>query len=150
VLAFQDPDGNGWELCVPRASTTQGTAEPRVLRYVSLEVTDLAQAEEFYTGVLGLAAEARLPDLLLLAAGPSERLVLLRKVERMSPRTNLMKGPHVAFEVDTATFDAAFSSLPRREQYWERETNRLPWHEPWQRAGYFYDPFFNRLALVAP
>jgi catechol 2,3-dioxygenase-like lactoylglutathione lyase family enzyme len=146
-LAFRDPDGNGWEIVVRRASP--GEAPTRAaLRYVSLEVTDLEQAERFYADMLGLARLAGGHQERVLSVGDGDRYVVLRRVEQMSPRAALMKGPHVAFEVDGASFDAAYASLPAREQYWERETNRVPWQEPW-RAGYFYDPSYNRLALVA-
>src|SRR5262249_32497910 len=81
-FAFQDPDGSTWERCAAKSGSVRSLA----LRYVSLEATDLSQAEEFYSGQLGLECEARLPDLLGFSVGQGGLWLLVRKVAEMSPR----------------------------------------------------------------
>jgi hypothetical protein len=115
-----------------------------------VEATDLTAAEAFYGGVLGLACEARSADCLAFSVGDRDQWLIARQVVRLSPRLSLNKGPHVALEVEAAAFERLCSALPRREQYWERETDKLPWQEPWTQTAYFYDPFYNRLALIVP
>lgn len=151
MLSFQDPDGNRFDLSVPHQNiSSAGRSDDCLLRYASVEVRDLSQAEDFYCGVLGLKSEIKDNHRILFAIGQSGEWIVVRKVERTSPRVRLVKGPHIALEVDLETFATVYPALSMRERYWQRDTNQLPWQEPWKRIGYLYDPFQNRLALVVP
>jgi catechol 2,3-dioxygenase-like lactoylglutathione lyase family enzyme len=146
TLAFKDPDGNVWEVCTSGGSDKNSA----MLRYVNLEAIDLKEAERFYVGELGLAIRAKTETLLVLDVGDMGQWLVIRRVAKMSPNNDLVKGPHIAFDIDSSTFDAVSKLLPNRELYWERTTTKVPWQEPWQRIIYFYDAFYNRLALVTP
>ena len=142
VIRFADPDNNAWEICAGQGA--------KRLAFAQVEVTDLPQAEAFYSDVLGMCVVSRADTRLVFSVGASDAFLVLRKVDEPSPRVNLTKGPHIAFEVGETTFNDLLGSLQVRERYWERETTRVPWAEQWARVCYFYDPSFNRLAMVVP
>ncbi len=115
--------------------------------HVGIEVRDLARAEAFYTGVLGLAVAARFHNQVLLEGAGFN--VALFENPAMRPMGGgeiadpLGKG-HWAFQVDAATLDAAKARFQREG---------VPCNGPvdWgdHRCLYFLDPDGNLLEVLA-
>lgn len=120
----------------------------RRLDHVAIHVSDLAAAESFYTGLLGMRLVGRLGEMTLVACGGTN-IGLVRRPE-LAPRdrgiidTPLARAHH-AFLVDDADLPAAQEAL--------REAG-VPTHGPvdWgdHRCFYFLDPDGNLLEMVTP
>ena len=119
------------------------------LSHVRLEVTDLAQAEDWYRDTLGLVDSDPVPgdDQLTLAIPESRQLFILRQVPEMTQRSHYSRGPHVDVKVAIGDYDRFVSRLTNIERYWGPFGDRIPWHEPDMQTVYFYDPFGNRLQI---
>ena len=119
----------------------------RRLDHFGIDVADLARAERFYTSVLGMAVQMRLPDQVLLQYGDGACALFL-KPERLPGDPAAISNPlgksHHAFEVSYQDLEAA------RRLFAERQ---IPHHEPidWgdHDCVYFLDPDGNLLELVA-
>lgn len=118
----------------------------RRLDHFGVDVADLERAERFYTGLLGMSVEMRLPDQVLLRYGDGN-LALFLKPDRMPGSPDLIKNPlgksHHAFEVSWEDLQAA------RGLFVEKG---IPHHAPinWgdHDCLYFLDPDGNLLELV--
>ncbi len=117
------------------------------LDHFGVDVADLGRAEGFYTGILGMWVEMRLPDQLLLSYGAGS-LALFFKPDRAPGGRELIEHPlgksHHAFEVSWEDLQAA------RRLFAERA---IPHHAPinWgdHDCLYFLDPDGNLLELIA-
>jgi catechol 2,3-dioxygenase-like lactoylglutathione lyase family enzyme len=118
----------------------------RRLDHFGVDVSDLDRAERFYTDVLGMRVELRLPDQRLLRYGDGN-CALFHKPGRPGPDPAVIAQPlgksHHAFEVPWEDLDAA------RRLFAERG---IPHHAPidWgdHHCLYFLDPDGNLLELV--
>jgi catechol 2,3-dioxygenase-like lactoylglutathione lyase family enzyme len=118
----------------------------RRLDHFGVDVADLARAERFYTGVLGMRVEMRLPDQVLLSYGAGNCALFL-KPDRPPGGLDRIENPlgksHHAFEV-------AHEDLARALELFGREG--IPHHAPidWgdHNCLYFLDPDGNLLELV--
>ncbi|MBI4562713.1 MAG: VOC family protein [Candidatus Rokubacteria bacterium] len=116
------------------------------LDHFGVDVADLERAERFYTDLLGMSVERRLPDQVLLRYGDGN-LALFFKPGRGPGGRELIENPlgksHHAFEVSWQDLEAA------RRLFAER---RVPHHAPinWgdHDCLYFLDPDGNLLELV--
>ena len=121
----------------------------RVVRldHFGLDVADLERGERFYTDVLGMSVQMRLPDQVLLRHGDGN-LALFWKRDRIPVNRGLIDHPlgqsHHAFEVSRDDFHAAQAIFAERG---------VPHHAPidWgdHDCLYFLDPDGNLLELVA-
>lgn len=120
--------------------------EVRRLDHFGVDVRDLARAERFYTEVLGMTVQMRLPDQVLLRYGDGN-CALFWKPDREPGGLEQVEDPlgksHHAFEV-------SYEDLQRaRELFRERG---IPHHAPidWgdHDCLYFLDPDGNLLELV--
>lgn len=118
----------------------------RRLDHFGIDVADLDRAERFYTEVLGMTVEMRLPEQVLLRYGDGACALFL-KPDRMPGGLEQIENPlgksHHAFEV-------SWEDLARAgELFAER---RIPHHPPidWgdHNCFYFLDPDGNLLELV--
>jgi catechol 2,3-dioxygenase-like lactoylglutathione lyase family enzyme len=120
------------------------------LDHFGIEVTELARAERFYTGVLGLAVAAHLGDQTLLQCG--EQNLALFAVERrpLSPdeRRARISRPlgrgHHAFRVSRADFDSARERLAEAGV---EAAKPIDWGD--HDCLYFLDPDGNLLEIVS-
>jgi catechol 2,3-dioxygenase-like lactoylglutathione lyase family enzyme len=116
------------------------------LDHFGVDVSDLDRAERFYTEVLGMSVEMRLPDQRLLRYGDGN-CALFRKPDRAAADPSIIANPlgksHHAFEVPWEDLDAA------RRLFAEQG---VPHHAPvdWgdHHCLYFLDPDGNLLELV--
>ena len=118
----------------------------RRLDHFGVDVSDLDRAERFYTEVLGMSVELRLPDqrLLRYAGG---NCALFWKPDRVPPGLEQIKHPlgksHHAFEV-------SWEDLQRAQRLFAERG--IPYHAPidWgdHECLYFLDPDGNLLELV--
>ena len=117
------------------------------LDHFGVDVADLDRAERFYTEVLGLAVEMRLPDQRLLRYGDGSCALFL-KPDRAPGGLDQIEHPlgksHHAFEVSWADLERAISLFAERG---------IPHHAPidWgdHHCFYFLDPDGNLLELIA-
>ena len=118
----------------------------RRLDHFGVDVSDLDRAERFYTEVLGMTVEMRLPDQRLLRHGDGACALFL-KADRAPGGLEQIRDPlgksHHAFEVTWQDLAAA------RRLFDERD---IPHHAPidWgdHECLYFLDPDGNLLELV--
>jgi catechol 2,3-dioxygenase-like lactoylglutathione lyase family enzyme len=118
----------------------------RRLDHFGVDVADLDRAERFYTEVLGMTVEMRLPDQRLLRYGDGN-CALFRKPDRPAGGLDQIADPlgksHHAFEVSWDDLETA------RRLFAERH---IPHHAPidWgdHHCLYFLDPDGNLLELV--
>ncbi|HZP41873.1 MAG TPA: VOC family protein [Candidatus Binatia bacterium] len=118
----------------------------RRLDHFGVDVADLGRAEEFYTTVLGMTVERRLPDQVSLRYGDGV-CVLFRKPDRVPGSPEQVRQPlgtsHHCFEVD-------HDELARAERLFA--ARGIPFHAPidWgdHDCLYFLDPDGNLLELV--
>ncbi len=116
------------------------------LDHFGVDVSDLDRAERFYTEVLGMRVELRLPDQRLLRYGDGN-CALFWKPDRVPADPAIIGDPlgksHHAFEVPWDDLEAA------RHLFAERG---IPHHAPidWgdHHCLYFLDPDGNLLELV--
>ncbi|HUJ78993.1 MAG TPA: VOC family protein [Nitrospiria bacterium] len=114
--------------------------------HVGIEVSDLARAEQFYVGLLGMDVFMRLPDQLLLQCGP-QRIALFKNPARRPSGSEQIRDPrgraHHAFLVSKNELWSAKALF---------ESRRVPFHSPidWgdHYCLYFLDPDENLLELV--
>lgn len=118
----------------------------RRLDHFGVDVADLARAERFYTEVLGMSVEMRLPDQVLLRYGDGN-CALFWKPDRAPADPETIRNPlgksHHAFEVAAEDLAAAQRLFAERG---------VPFHAPidWgdHECVYFLDPDGNLLELV--
>ena len=118
----------------------------RRLDHFGVDVADLDRAERFYTEVLGMRVELRLPDQRLLRYGDGN-CALFWKPERAPGGLDQVREPlgksHHAFEVAWEDLDRALRLFAERA---------IPHHAPidWgdHLCCYFLDPDGNLLELV--
>lgn len=118
----------------------------RRLDHFGVDVSDLERAEQFYTGILGMTVQMRLPDQVLLRHGDGNCALFLKR-DRPPPDLDVIRQPlgksHHAFEVSADDLDAAQVLFAER---------RVPFHAPidWgdHQCVYFLDPDGNLLELV--
>jgi catechol 2,3-dioxygenase-like lactoylglutathione lyase family enzyme len=111
-----------------------------------VDVTDLVRAERFYTGVLGMTVEMRLPDQVLLRYGDGNCALFLKPglahggLEQIE---DPLGKSHHAFEV-------AYEDLAAAQKLFDERA--IPHHAPidWDdhECLYFLDPDGNLLELV--
>jgi len=123
------------------------TVTVRRLDHFGVDVTDLARAERFYTDVLGMSVQMRLPDQVLLRY-EGGACALFVKPDRaqgnLDQITNPLGKSHHAFEVTGVDLAAACRLFAERG---------IPHHPliDWRDhdCRYFLDPAVNLLAIVA-
>lgn len=131
---------------VARAESGSDPLRCRRLDHFGVDVADLERAERFYTEVLGMSVEMRLPDQVLLRYGDG-RCALFLEPDRQPGGLDQVANPlgkaHHAFEVDAADLGRALSLFAARG---------IPHHAPidWgdHDCLYFLDPDGNLLELV--
>ena len=110
---------------------------------VAIKVRDLARAEDFYCGVLGLTAGIRddARRRVFLRAGGQAGMVVLIEDKGEWP------AQHLAFTIDAADIDAAAAALRRAGVGVEG-----PVTHDWMpaKSAYFSDPDGHELELCAP
>jgi catechol 2,3-dioxygenase-like lactoylglutathione lyase family enzyme len=123
------------------------TVTVRRLDHFGVDVADLARAERFYTDVLGMSVQMRLPDQVLLRYDGGACALFLkpdRAQGNLDQITNPLGKSHHAFEVTGEDLAAA------RRLFAERD---IPHHPPidWgdHDCVYFLDPDGNLLEIVA-
>jgi glyoxylase I family protein len=123
------------------------TVTVRRLDHFGVDVADLARAERFYTDVLGMSVQMRLPDQVLLRYDGGACALFLkpdRAPGALDQITNPLGKSHHAFEVTGEDLAAA------RALFVERG---IPHHPPidWgdHDCVYFLDPDANLLEIVA-
>lgn len=117
------------------------------LDHFGIDVADLERAERFYTEVLGMTVQMRLPDQVLLRHGDGSCALFL-KPDRTPGDLEQIRHPlgkaHHAFQVPAG-------DLPRARELFE--ARGIPHHPPidWgdHDCLYFLDPDGNLLELVA-
>jgi catechol-2,3-dioxygenase len=118
----------------------------RRLDHFGVDVADLERAERFYTSLLSMSVEMRLPDQVLLRYGDGS-LALFLKPDRAPGSSDLIENPlgksHHAFEVSWEDLQAALHLFAEQG---------IPHHAPinWgdHDCLYFLDPDGNLLELV--
>ena len=118
----------------------------RRLDHFGVDVGDLGRAERFYTDVLGMTVEMRLPDQLLLRHGDGNCALFL-KPDRPPLDPEAIRNPlgksHHAFEVSHEDLRGAPALFTSRG---------IPFHAPidWgdHDCLYFLDPDGNLLELI--
>src|SRR5437764_983452 len=138
------------------------------ISHVGLEVTEVDEAESFYTEGLGLRIlhrdEGELGRERLILQNGSGQLLFLEEVDQLSPRSRFCgpdeknvpdpegdvryKGGHLAISVKSVEeYDEIYPKLERYGCYLEGDAlagRRAPGH----KSVYFYDPSGNRLQLI--
>ncbi|MBI3989787.1 MAG: VOC family protein [candidate division NC10 bacterium] len=120
--------------------------EVRRLDHFGVHVQDLERAERFYTEILGMRVEMRLPDQILLRFHDTN-LALFQKPDMIPGGLELIQNPlgkgHHAFEVSYGDLQAALKLFAEKN---------IPHHAPidWgdHDCLYFLDPDGNLLELV--
>ena len=116
----------------------------------SIPVNDLAEAEEFYGELLGLAPVGRLGNNVMSCFNVGDHNILL--CERSNPVDGLSRedgGAHHSFTVSPETFDLACKIFREREIKKDHLTYRARGVFT-GRELYFFDPSGNRLELRDP
>ncbi len=116
------------------------------LDHFGVDVADLGRAERFYTGLLGMTVEMRLPDQVLLSYGDGNCALFWkpgRPAGGLEQIANPLGKSHHAFEVAYADLERALALF---------KTEGIPHHAPinWgdHDCLYFLDPDGNLLELV--
>ncbi|MFQ5890676.1 MAG: VOC family protein [Gemmatimonadota bacterium] len=118
------------------------------LDHVAIYVSDLAMAERFYTGLLGMRLVDRLGDMTLVECGGTN-VGLIRRPE-LAPRDpsiihNPLARAHHAFLVEPERFSEARTAL---ETAGVRIHGPVAWGD--HDCFYFLDPDCNLLEIVTP
>ncbi len=121
-----------------------------------LYADDLAAAEEFYCGILGLALHARQPERHLFLRCGSGMLLLFRPEQTRSIPTSVNGAPipvHGATGAGHVAFAVAEETLPSWRA--ELETRKIPLESEvhWPAGGislYVRDPAGNSVELATP
>lgn len=116
------------------------------LDHFGVDVADLERAERFYTEVLGMTVQMRLPDQVLLRYGDGACALFLKPGRPPGGRDqidNPLGKPHHAFRVD-------YADLARAQALFESRS--ISYHAPidWgdHDCLYFLDPDGNLLEIV--
>jgi len=138
------------------------------ISHIGLEVTDLLQAERFYTEALGLRLlhrdEGELGRGRLILQNGSGQLLFLETVDELSARSRFCgpdetnvpdpgqsvryKGGHLAISVTSVEeYDEIYPKLEKYGCYLEGDI-RAGRRAPGEKSVYFYDPSGNRLQLI--
>ncbi|MFI5266465.1 MAG: VOC family protein [Chloroflexota bacterium] len=166
TIQLRDPDGNVLDLSTWRGHSNgaapgdNGIIPLTDLSHIALEITDLEDAKRFYTEVFGMdVLRHEAEDLVLKnAAG---QLLLLHKVERLSPRSRF-RGPNAATAPDpdgycgahlamTVASSEDYDDMYAALQAWGVKSDgdiRAGHRPPGEKSDYFYDPAGNRIQLV--
>jgi len=119
----------------------------RRLDHFGVDVADLERATRFYTEILGMTIEMRLPDQVLLRYGDGNCALFLKPDRQPGGRDQIehpLGKSHHAFEVDYAELEQARAIFAARG---------IPFHPAidWgdHDCLYFLDPDENLLELVA-
>lgn len=118
----------------------------RRLDHFGVDVADLERAERFYTGLLGMTVEMRLPDQVLLRYGDGSCALFLKRdrpLGGLDQIENPLGKSHHAFEVSWEDLEHALDLFKAED---------IPHHAPinWgdHDCLYFLDPDGNLLELV--
>ena len=120
------------------------------LDHFGVEVAELARAERFYTGVLGLTVVAHLGDQTLLQCGDQNLALFavkrppLSAEERRARIAHPLGRGHHAFRVSRADFDGARERLAAAGV---ETANPIDWGD--HDCMYFLDPDGNLLEIVS-
>jgi catechol 2,3-dioxygenase-like lactoylglutathione lyase family enzyme len=120
------------------------------LDHFGLDVTDLARAERFYTGVLGLGLVARFGDQVLLQCGDQNLAIFrvsrapLSPAERAARIAHPLGQSHHAFRVNREDFLRAHEQLADAGVEFAKP---IDWGD--HDCVYFLDPDGNLLELVS-
>ena len=138
------------------------------ISHLVMEVTDIDQAERFYTGALGMEPICRdqgeLGQGRIILKNGTGQLLFLEKVEKLSARSRFYgpdetnvpdpgsglryKGAHLAISVGSVQeYDEIYNVLESNGAYLEGDL-RAAQRKPGEKSVYFYDPFGNRLQLI--
>jgi catechol 2,3-dioxygenase-like lactoylglutathione lyase family enzyme len=138
------------------------------ISHLAMEVTDLDEAEHFYTKALGMESVCRDQGELgkgrLILNNATGQFLFLEKVEKLSQRSRFCgpdvknvpdpgsgiryKGAHLAMSVSSIEeYDEVYSRLEPNGAYLEGDL-RAAHRKPGEKSVYFYDPFGNRLQLI--
>ena len=116
------------------------------LDHLGIEVRDLAAAEAFYTGLLGLKVSRRLGDQIILDLAGSP-LALFERKDLPPPDLGRIDQPlgrgHHAFRVSVADFERARASFAEAGV---RHKGPVDWGD--HDCLYFLDPDGNLLELI--
>ncbi len=116
------------------------------LHHFGVDVADLERAESFYTGLLGMSVQMRLPDQVLLSYRDGS-VALFLKPDRAPGGRELIENPlgksHHAFEVSWEHLQAARGLFAERGIAHHAPIN---WGD--HECLYFLDPDGNLLELV--
>ncbi len=119
----------------------------RRLDHFGIDVADLARAERFYTEVLGMTVEMRLPDQVLLSYGAGNCALFLKPGRAPGGRDQIehpLGKSHHCFEVSEEDLAAAQRLFAGRG---------IPYHAPidWgdHDCLYFLDPDGNLLEILS-
>ena len=117
--------------------------------HIALETDDLARAEKFYTGLLGLSVVIKLPDQVLMRCGGQDIALFLRPRNAMTDEEKraLLDRPlgkaHISFR-------ATWESYQRMRDAFRK--NGIPHHSPIDCGSYegcyFLDPDGNLLQIA--
>lgn len=117
------------------------------LDHFGIEVRDLAAAEAFYTGILGLQVSRRLGDQIVFDLADSP-LALFERKDLPPPDLGRIEQPlgkgHHAFRVSAADLERARATFAEAAV---RHTGPVNWGD--HDCLYFLDPDGNLLELVA-
>jgi len=138
------------------------------ISHLAMEVTDLGEAERFYTEALGMEVLCRDDGELghgrLILRNGSGQLLFLEKVDALSPRSRFCgpdankvpdpgtelryKGAHLAMSVGSVEeYDEVYNKLEPHGAFLEGDL-RAAQRAPGEKSVYFYDPSGNRLQLM--
>ena len=173
-IRIWDPDGNALDLAVWTGSTRSGgVGQADVIPltdmcHAALEVTDLNEAERFYTQVLGMrllmSDEGELGKGRIAVENETHQVIFLELVESLSPRS-YYSGPDPStapvFENMTPFAGAHIAiTVNSPEEYDDIAAGLRSWRvltdgdvlagtrAPDVKTEYFYDPTGNRIQLV--
>lgn len=173
-VRLSDPDGNivelaAWDGYVPSDKPANGAAAPVTdVSHFALEVSDLPQAEKFYTEALGLTPvhhddgelgagrailKNELGQLLFLEAvnEVSERSLFCGPDPSTAPKIGSGR-PHAGAHIAVSVADErAYDEIEANLRAWKIPTDgdvRAAERPSGERSEYFYDPSGNRLQLI--
>ncbi len=173
-LRLRDPDGNIVELAAwdghasGDAHSTSGAVPVTDVCHVALEVSDLPQADKFYTEALGLTVLQRdkgeLGNGRTILKNGLGQVLFLEAVDRLSERSlfcgpdastapNVGNGrPHAGAHIAVSVADDdAYRETEAKLRAWNVPTDgdvRKAERPAGELSEYFYDPSGNRLQLI--
>jgi len=133
-LAFVDPEGNIMEVFSSAASKAIAVS------HFHFETPALADAVEFYTGVMNFTEVQHRANLAVLAI-PSGQSLALHQVDELSAATKIyFDGRHFAFSVTDETFHAIVAKLEARGIEEGDNLGGTRHRKPGELGTYFQDP----------